>query len=296
MRILVTGGSGFIGSHVCRYLSDIDHTPVSFDRRLKMAPERQWEYQLGDVRDATAVSESVSRVDGVIHLAAVLGTQETVDNPGPAAETNILGSLNVFQACRQYGRPCVYIAVGNHWMENPYSITKTTAERFAWMFNAEHGTSIRVVRGLNAYGPGQAPAPVRKIIPTFVLAALREMPIPIYGDGTQIMDMIYVADLAQILVRALLFGGDTDGHAYEAGTGRATTVNAIAEAVHAITGYTGVTHLEMRPGEPAASVVIGNPETLRPLFGGRHPEFRPLATGLQDTIDYYRTQLSLGRL
>jgi UDP-glucose 4-epimerase len=109
---------------------------------------------LGDIRDATSVTEAVSHADGVIHLAGVLGTQETIDNPRPAAETNILGGLNVLEAIAQYGVPAVNIAVGNHWMNNTYSITKSTVARFADMYNRYRGTRVSVVRALNAYGPG----------------------------------------------------------------------------------------------------------------------------------------------
>jgi nucleoside-diphosphate-sugar epimerase len=221
---------------------------------------------LGRVQDFGSVYEAVGKVDGVIHLAAVLGTQETIHCPEIAVETNIRGSLNVFEACARFSKPCVYITVGNHWMQNPYSITKTCAERFAWMFNKERGTRIAVVRALNAYGPGQKSKPVRKIIPTFIEAALAGKPIPIYGDGSQIMDMIWVRDVAEILVRALVMDHGNFSTPFEAGTGKNTSVQVIAELVLDVTGSpAGVEYLPMRPGEPESSVVLGNPKTLKPL-------------------------------
>jgi nucleoside-diphosphate-sugar epimerase len=151
-------------------------------------------------------------------------------------------------------------------MQNPYSITKTCAERFAWMFNKERGTRIAVVRALNAYGPGQKSKPVRKIIPTFIEAALAGKPIPIYGDGSQIMDMIWVRDVAEILVRALVMDHGNFSTPFEAGTGKNTSVQVIAELVLDVTGSpAGVEYLPMRPGEPESSVVLGNPKTLKPL-------------------------------
>lgn len=140
MRVLVTGSSGFIARHTVDRLQDLGHEAIRFDRR---GPTDF----LGDVRDATAISEAVALCDGVLHIAGVLGTAETIDNPMPAVQTNILGSLSVFQACRQYRKRAVYVTVGNYWMNNSYSITKTTAENFAWMFNAEHGTEIAVEQG-----------------------------------------------------------------------------------------------------------------------------------------------------
>ena len=148
MKVLVTGGNGFIGGYVCERLAALGHQPLVFDRVLRADRESGVDigrgFDLGDVRNESSVFESVYHADGVIHLAGVLGTQETIANPRPAIETNVLGSLNVFKACELHKKKCVYIAVGNHWMNNPYSISKTTAERFALMLNKERGTQIAV--------------------------------------------------------------------------------------------------------------------------------------------------------
>ena len=146
MNVLVTGGNGFIGKHVCARLVELGHVATVFDRLWAHA-EGSYGAYLGNVCDAQAVDQAVYHHDAVIHLAGVLGTQETVANPLPAVETNIVGSLNVFEACARHNKRGVYIAVGNHWMNNPYSISKTTAERFALMYNKERGTKIAVVRG-----------------------------------------------------------------------------------------------------------------------------------------------------
>jgi nucleoside-diphosphate-sugar epimerase len=173
-------------------------------------------------------------------------------------------------------------------MNNSYSISKTTAERFALMFNKEHGTKIAIVRGLNAYGPRQKSEPVRKIMPNFVIPALRDESITIYGDGSQVMDMIYVADLAEILVRALVEDHGVYDRVFEAGTGRKTTVLDIANEVikQANGGY--ITTVPMRPGEPEQSVVLGDPETLKPLG---EINLTTLEEGIAKTIAWYRENL-----
>ena len=291
MNVLVTGGSGFIGSHVVAALLQRDLTPVIFDRHVRKPPAG-CELILGDVRDPVAVTEAVAHADGVIHLAAVLGTQETIANPRPAAETNILGALNVFEAVAQYQVPAALAAVGNYWMINGYSISKTCAERFAEMYNTERGTRIAVVRALNAYGPGQSVAApyghskVRKIMPAFICRGLAGDPIEVYGSGAQRMDMIHVADVAEVFVRAMLHGPNPDGFCYEGGTGYAPTVLEIAELVAEYTGGT-ITHLPMRPGEPEDSTVVGDPVTLEPLYG-HCPSFRTLRDGVAETVEYYR--------
>ena len=208
MKILVLGGNGFIGGHVLEEIASRGITPVSFDRHIIedpiFKPECKYDFFLGDVRDRNAVNEAVSKCDGAINLAGILGTSEAVDNPFPAMEANIVGGLNFLQACREHNKRGVQIAVGNHFMNNTYSITKTTVERFALMFNKEHGTKIAIVRGLNAFGPRQKHKPIRKITPNFITRALRGEPIKIFGTGESVMDMIYVKDLARILVEAVL--------------------------------------------------------------------------------------------
>lgn len=291
MNVLVTGGSGFIGSHVVSALLQRDLTPVIFDRHVRKPPAG-CELILGDVRDPVAVTEAVAHADGVIHLAAVLGTQETIANPRPAAETNILGALNVFEALAQYQVPAALAAVGNHWMQNGYSISKTSAERYAEMYNLERCTSIAVVRALNAYGPGQSVAApyghskVRKIMPSFICRGLSGHPIEVYGSGGQMMDMIHVADVAEVFVRAMLHGPHPDGICYEAGTGLAPKVMTIADLVCEYTGG-HIVKVPMRPGEPEDSIVSGDPFTLEPLYG-QVPSFRSLRDGIAETVEWYR--------
>lgn len=280
MKVLVTGGTGFIGGYVCEALRARGIEPVTFGVTGK--PD-----VLGDIRDASAVDLAVSNCDAVMHCAGVLGTMETVDDPLPAIEVNICGGLNVFKAIRRYKVPAVNIAAANHWMWNPYSITKKAAERLGLMANKEWGTRIAMVRGMNVYGPGQKAAPVRKIMPNLILPALRNEPIVIYGDGTQIMDMIYVEDVAEILIRALLNDHEVYDSVMEAGTGRRTTVNELATMVVEMIGQGTVEHVPMRPGEPAGSVVLGDPATLAPL-GVAPEDLKPLEDGLKLTIDSYQ--------
>lgn len=294
MKILVIG-AGFIGGHVVERLLELGHNVSIFDRfrRDHNGAVEKAQVFLGDVRDREAVMEAIYLHDGVINLAGILGTMETVDNPHPSVNTNIHGALNVFEGCRpnkmhSNGIPGVQITVGNHFMNNTYAITKTTAERFAVMFNKEHNTRIAVVRGLNAYGEGQKHKPVRKITPNFVVRALQAKAIEIFGDGEQIMDMIYVKDLADILVRALLNDHRCYDTVFEGGTGRKTTVNEIANIVNVLTGNkAGVKYLPMRAGEPDRSVVLGDPSTLAPL-GIFAKDLTPLEKGLEYTVRWYR--------
>jgi UDP-glucose 4-epimerase len=291
-KVLVTGGNGFIGGAVTAELKSRSYEPVIFDR-TRTGDEH---IILGDIRDATAVTEAVAHADGVIHLAGVLGTSEAISNPVPAAETNILGGLNVLQACAQYKIPLVNIAVGNYFEISTYPITKNAMEKFARMYGKYRETPVCSVRAFNAYGPGQSVAQpygssqVRKIIPSFIARALHGEPIGIYGDGSQVMDMIYITDVAKCLVQALE-NGPSGGDLFEAGTGRPTTVAEIAAAVGAeIWRETGhlvpLKNLPMRLGETPGSQVLADPEKVRELLDP--DDFVKLEDGLHEAVVYYR--------
>jgi len=299
--VLVTGGNGFIGRYVTEELVKRGYLASSLDTRYRDGGPGVTTV-LGDIRDATAVTEAVAHADGVIHLAGVLGTQETVRNPRPAAETNILGGLNVLEACAQYDVPLVNIAVGNFWMNNTYSITKSTIERFVEMHVRFRGSRMTVVRALNAYGPRQTaaapfgPSKVRKVMPSFICRALSHEPIEIYGDGTQIMDMIYVSDVARILVESL---EETERYGplgtLQAGTGRETTVNEIAalvadEVARQANIACEIQHIDMRPGEDERSIVLGDPTTLGAIGMGAK-DLKTLEEGLVSTVSYFAAYL-----
>lgn len=298
MKVLVTGGAGFIGSYVVDELLARGHKPVIFDHY-----DRKEEYAcpviLGDVRDDVAVTEAMAHVDAWIHLAAVLGTQETIANPRPAALSNLMGGLNMLQAAAQYDLPGTYIGVGNHWMNNPYSITKTMIERFVDMYNNDRGTRVNIVRAMNAYGPRQRPIPpwgdskVRKITPSFVCRALNNLPIEIYGDGSQVSDMCWVGDVAKALVVATekAAQGVIFPEVVEVGPENSSTVQQVAELVVELTGSTGgVTNLPMRPGEIPNSIVKANVDSLQHV-GMSDATLMPLREGMQQTVDWFKEEI-----
>jgi UDP-glucose 4-epimerase len=299
-KIAITGGAGFIGKYVCEELLSRGYTPVVFDHHNKNDLLEGCEYFQGDVMDHIAMTEVAAHVDGFIHLAACLGTQETIQNPRPAALTNLMGGLNFLEAVAQYKIPGVYIAVGNFWMNNPYSITKNMIERFVHMYNKDRGTKVNIVRAVNAYGPRQTVASpfgsskVRKITPSFVCRALTNMPIEIYGDGQNVSDMVYVGDVAKALVNALEFAnrGITFNEAIECGPKVHHTVQEVAEMIIRLSGSSSViTHLPMRPGEQAGVDVTADFDTLGQV-GMSADELVSLEDGMKKTVDYFKEYLS----
>lgn len=275
MKVLVTGGAGFIGSAVRRYLESTGHEMVTFDLP-------------NDVRDPAAVWTAVSEADAVIHLAGLLGTEETLDSPRLLVDANIGGTLNVLDACGDLDRPMVQIGTGHRGQRNVYAITKACAEDMALMKAQYRGVKVNVVRAFNAYGPGQkAPPPygdakVNKIGPAFICAALCGLPLEVFGTGMQVVDLIHVDDIARCLVESL---DGPYGRTVEAGTGTPVSVISAADTVlEATNSSSTVTLVPMRDGEPEDAYVCA---------GEGLDYARPWSVeSLADTVDYYRTMLS----
>ena len=309
MRIGITGGNGFIGGYVAEEAVGRGHDVVVLDRQGELSKSNRelWratesvDVIMGDVVDDVAMTEFAAHVDGVIHLAAALGTQETIQNPRPALVINAIGGVNFLAAVRQYDLPGVYIGVGNHWMENSYSISKTVVERFTRMYNAEHDTRVNIVRVVNAYGPRQSvappfgPAKVRKITPAFVCRALTGQDIEVYGDGLQVSDMVSVADVAYALVEALerAEAGQVFDRAVEVGPPpeQSMTVNQVAvEVIKAVAelGYdpVNVRYLPMRPGEQPGARVTADTSTLS-LVGMDPAALVPYSVGIRETVRWF---------
>lgn len=303
-RYAVTGAQGFIGGWVRRELLRRGHEVVVFDRYPRTPMADGESFFLGDIENANSVTEMAAHVDGVIHLAAVLGTQETIQNPRPSAVTNILGGLNVFEAANQYGLPVVYAGVGNAWMRDhatgSYTISKTCVEDYSRMYNAYRGGRISVVRPVNAYGPGQSvaapygPSKVRKILPSFTCRALTGAPVEVYGDGQQVSDCVFVGDVASAFVTALEYtaAGEILEKPAEVGPVESCTVNDVARLVTKyVAEATGnkaaeITHLPMRPGEVPGAVVRSDTSTLEPL-GIDANAFVSLEEGVRRTVEWY---------
>jgi UDP-glucose 4-epimerase len=270
----ITGGNGFIGQHITSELNSRGHDVIVLDHSSRPTSA---ELMLGDIRDRTIVFEFAAHVDGIIHLAAVLGTQETIGNASPAVETNMIGGINILEAAKQYNLPLVYAGVGNYWMNNTYSTTKTAVERLLYQFRDEQSARFATVRPVNAYGPGQRVAPpfgpgkVKKIMPAFSCRALTGRPLEVYGAGKQISDMVYVKDVANVFCTTLEFleNQNVPEFSIEVGPMESMTVRQVAQRViQSAAGLTGfiseIKDLPMRPGEKKTNDIPA--ELLERLF------------------------------
>jgi UDP-glucose 4-epimerase len=284
--IVVTGGSGFIGTAVVKVIERRGMRAFPFDRSGGL-----------DILDANRVDEWLSQADGVIHLAGVLGTAELFDRITTAVDVNIHGSRIILEAAARYQIPYVGITMPQVF-PSIYTATKIAATRLASALHGARGLPVAHVRAFNAYGPGQAfgldantaaavgwPAAVnghpQKIVPAMAACSWSGRPMPIWGDGTQGVDLVHVDDVARMLVDALTHGDDDT---FDAGTGAPFTVNDVAAMIGQVTGNTEVMHLPMRHGEaPTRICATGegwdrlgwSPEFNRDLFDAAVAAYAP---------------------
>lgn len=263
MRYAVTGGKGFIGSAVIRILNDSGQEAWAVDHAQGGT----------DVADYHSLCDALDGADVVIHLAGMLGTAELFDRPYDAVEANIGGTLHVLQWCAENLAAYVGITMPDSNWANVYQATKLCAMRLATAWHREYEVPVSHVRAYNAYGPGQkhGPGHPQKFLPTFATLAWAGQPLPIFGNGLQTIDPVWVGDVARMLVDATGFGDD---EVFDAGTGTDITVRSFARMVNRICGRSedNLMFLPMRAGEVEETAIRAKGEGWDKL--GWQPELR----------------------
>ena len=303
MNIVVTGGAGFIGSHVAEAYLAAGHTVWVVDN---LATGKRDNVPAGarfvhaDINDE-AVRRLLSdeRIEAVNHHAAQMDVRRSVADPLFDARSNVLGLLNLLEGAREagcrtfvfassggtvYGELTAFPATEEHSTHpiSPYGISKLAGEHYLDFYRLEYGLRTVSLRYANVYGPRQDSHGEAGVIAIFSQALLDGQPITINGDGTQTRDYVFVADV----VRANLAALTTDVHGpFNVGTGVETDVNALAAHLQRLTGTTDrARHGPAKPGEPRRSVLDCG-RAARML--GWMPS-GALADGLEATVAFFR--------
>ena len=308
MRYLVTGGAGFIGSHLVQHLVAAGHDVVVLDdlstgRRENLTPVAdRIRLLVGSVTDVEMCGRAMEGVDCVLHHAAVTSVERSVREPLAAHEVNTTGTVNVLLAAGDAGVRRVVFAgstsaygnpadLPNHEDDrthplSPYAASKLAAEQYCEAFQATYGLEPVVLRYFNIFGPRQDPkSQYAAVIPRFITAALRGESPTIYGDGGQTRDFVYVANVVHANMLASRAPADqVAGQVFNVGCGRAISVNELWQSIRELVG-TDVEpeYVEGRAGEVRDSLAAI--EKARELFG--YGEVVSFEEGLRQTIAYY---------
>lgn len=307
MKILITGGAGFIGSHVAEACLAAGHDVTVLDNLSTGKREnipKGVRFVEADLTGSGWESIFTERggFDVVDHHAAQIDVRKSVKDPVEDARINILGTLNLLENCRKQGVQKIVFASsgGTIYGEchepadeskpanplSPYGIAKLTVEYYLKFYAALYGLPHTVLRYGNVYGPRQDPLGEAGVAAIFCGAILRNSSVTVFGDGRQTRDYVYVKDVAQANLLALTKGAN---ETLNVGTQRKVSVNELFEILKAASGYKGSSNRSpARPGELMDSVL--NCEKAKRVLGWS-PETR-IEEGLRATLEWTRGSLS----
>ncbi len=305
MRIVVTGGAGFIGSHIADAYVAAGHDVTVIDDlssgHLENVPE-QARFENLDIRsaDAARVIEEL-RPDVLNHHAAQMNVRISVERPAFDADVNILGLLNLLEAARRagtrkvvfassggtvYGEPQTFPCPESHPTHPvcPYGVSKLCGEHYLYYYSRIFGLRYVALRYANVYGPRQDPHGEAGVVAIFSQRLLAGEPCTIFGDGLQTRDYVYVGDVVRANIAAL---DNEHCGALNIGTGRETSVVDLFERIRAAVGVDGeAVHAEPKEGEVRRSCL--DVDLARRVLGWK-PQV-PLDEGLASTVDFFRAR------
>lgn len=306
MEILITGGAGFIGSHILAQLQGRrDMDVVVFDNLSSGSKEHVpagMELVEGDVCDEAAVDALFAdhHFDAVIHLAAQTMVPTSVEQPVLDCRINLEGVLHVLEACRTHGTGHILFSssaavYGDNLHiplketerlvpTSPYGITKMTTEHYLRVYHELYGMDATVFRFANVYGERQGEKGEGGVVSIFCKLLSQRQGITVFGDGNQTRDFVYAGDIAQAIIRALPLKGY---HTMNVSTGQETSINDLIRSFEKAMGYTvPVQYTAPRTGDILRSV-LSNEALKRDL--GFVPEM-DLEEGIRRTYNWYRSQ------
>lgn len=298
---LVTGGAGFIGTHVVRVLRRrghrvrvLDNLSAGKKENLSMIPGV--DFQLGDIRNRTVVTRATRGVDYVIHLAAIRPVEQSVADPLLVNAVNIGGTVQVLWAARQAGVKRVVLAsssavsgASDRRPTSPYGVAKLADEHYARVFSELYGLSTVSLRYFNVYGPHQDwRSPYSLVIPLFLKDLLAGRRPTIDWDGRQARDFVYIDDVVRATIAAATSRRVTAGADYDVGSGQATTIAALCTHLQHLLG----TNLKPRRRQRRPGDVRRTKADIRATQ--RALKWQPvvsLADGLQRSVEWYKLHL-----
>jgi UDP-glucose 4-epimerase len=257
MKVLITGGAGFIGSHLVEQLLASGSSVrvldnLSTGKRANLPTHAQLEFIQGDIRDRNLVFDAARGMQAIVHLAAVASVQASVDDPTGTHETNFDGTLLLLEAARQEQvRRFLYASSAAVYGDNtrlplvedealnplsPYAADKLAGEYYLRFYHAKFGIGTTAFRFFNIFGPRQDPSsPYSGVISIFVERVSQGEPVTVFGDGQQTRDFVYVSDLVNLLTQSLV-RTETAGQVMNVGRGKQCSLLDLLAALEQLTG------------------------------------------------------------
>ncbi len=309
MNILVTGGGGFIGSHLVDLLLEHEHFVTVLDNfstgKRSNLPQVHSQLQVveGDIRNADTASQAAEGCDAIVHLAAVASVQASVDDPIGTHEVNLIGTVNLLEAAKQHSIKRFVFASSAAVYGNtevmpvsettslspltPYAADKLASEYYIDFYRRQYGFSPAVFRFFNIFGPRQDPSsPYSGVISIFMQRAINNQPITVFGDGEQSRDFVYVADLVQLLADAVE-KKNSQHLPMNVGNGSQTDLNQLLDLIREFSGkMLDVTYGDPRAGDIKHSLANNRSVCEKMNYQNEYS----VATGLRLTYDWYLTQ------
>jgi len=278
-KALVTGGAGFIGSHIVEALLEEDFEVTVVDNLftgrnenlLAHLKNKSFHFVKGDICNSKLIKKLVRDVDYIFHEAAIASVLCSIGNPILTNKVNVTGTLNLLKACLDASVKCLVYASSSSVYGNsrvlptnedlacspisPFAVTKSSAENYCRIFYELYGIKVVSLRYFNVYGPRQEPGTYGGVIANFINSLLNEKPPVIYGDGEQTRDFTNVRDV----VEANLLASNCKsavGEAFNIATGKATTINRLARMLLKIANKTKLepVHINCRLGDVRPSL------------------------------------------
>lgn len=309
MKILVTGGAGFIGSNLVKQLLKDGHEVRVLDNLLSgywanLEPFPEVHFIEGDVRDEAVVNKAVKNIEVVFHLAASVGNKRSIDYPIIDAEINVIGTLRILEAARRenvrkivtsssagiFGELKTLPIREDHPVEpdSPYGCTKLCKEKECLAYAKLYDIEAICLRYFNVYGPNQRYDAYGNVIPIFAFQMLRGEPLTIFSDGEQTRDFVNVRDVVQANIKAAQAVGVSG--AFNLGSGGRISINTLVELLKAVSGIDPI----VRYGAPRSGDVrdsLADISAAREAFG-----FEPLVSlmeGLKEYMDWAKRVMTM---
>lgn len=299
-KVLVTGGTGFIGNAIVNALHAKGYDIISFDTlKPKGKLVKNVTYILDDIRNKDVIDKITKDVDCVFHTAGVLGTSLLIRDIPTAVDININGSINLFELAKERHFTVINLGLIPEW-KTPYMSTKNAIKDIGIVYSAYHDADIRTVEVTHAYGPTQNPYQ-GKAVPNFIINALTGNDVVVLGSPDKefkYMDLLYYSDAATAIVR-IAEESRLSGKVLQLGCGAGIDVNELAKYINSLCGNKSkIIHQPMRNGEPDGREERFKHADLTDWYKyfDTSPVNVPLENGLKQSILWYKDALDNNRI